>query len=173
MTFHRRFRTVAGIAAVAVATTFGAGIALAQPQGPHGHHHGGGEVALGQLIAHAKEKLGLNTMQQGMFDTAVAHSKAAREAGRGLHEKVKSTLQAELAKAEPDLAAVSTLFEGVEEQSRASRRQVREQWLKLYANLRPDQKTLVRDALRERLSHAAEGSREKVRERMQQPRAPS
>jgi hypothetical protein len=33
-------------------------------------------------------------MQQGMFDTAVADSKAARQAGRALHEKVKATLQA-------------------------------------------------------------------------------
>ena len=29
------------------------------------------------MIAHAKDKLSLNTMQQGMFDTALAHAKAA------------------------------------------------------------------------------------------------
>ena len=174
MTFPRRFRTVAGVVAVAVATTFGAGMVLAQPHGPHGHGPGGpADGMIAHMIASAKDKLALNTMQQQQFDTAVAHSKAARDSGRALHEKVKATLDAELAKAEPDLAAVSTLFEGVDEQNRASRRQVRDQWLKLYANLRPEQKTLVRDALRERLSHGAEGSREKMRERMQQQRAPS
>ena len=52
MTFHSRFRAAAAVAAVAVATTFGAGMALAQPHGPHGHPGAGG-VEIGRLIAHA------------------------------------------------------------------------------------------------------------------------
>src|SRR6185295_1255468 len=115
MTFHSRFRTAAAVAAVAVATTFGTGMALAQPHGPHGHPGAGG-VEIGQLIAHAKDKLNLNTSQQGMFDKAVADSKAARDAGRALHDKVKATLTTELAKAEPDLVAVAAAADAAADQ---------------------------------------------------------
>ena len=80
---------------------------------------GADDEMIGHLIAHAKAQLNLNTMQQGMFDTAVAHSKAAREAGRALHEKVKATLQAELAKPEPDLAAVAAAADAAIDQARA------------------------------------------------------
>jgi hypothetical protein len=165
MTFHRTFRTIAGVAAVAVATTFGAGVALAQPHGgPHGH--GGHEVMIGQLIAHAKAKLNLNTSQQGMFDTAVAHGQTARESGRALHDKVKATLQAELAKAEPDLAAVAAATDAAADQVRAQRNAIRAEWLALYATFNPEQKAVVRDMLQKHLAHA-ESFREKMHERMQ------
>ncbi len=169
MTFHRRFRTAAGIAAVAVATTFGAGIALAQPHGGHHGHHGGGEIAIGQLIAHAKDKLSLNTMQQGMFDTAIAHSKAAHENGRALHDKVKATLSAELAKAEPDLAAVASAADAASDQARAQRVAVRNEWLALYATFSPAQKAVVKDTLQQHVAKM-ETFREKMREHMRERR---
>ena len=147
MTFHRTFRTVAAVASVAVATTFGAGVALAQPHGPHGHPGGDG-VEIGALIAHAKDKLALNTSQQGMFDKAVADSKAARAAGKTLHDQVKATLTAELAKPEPDLAAVAALADGARQQNAALRTSARDAWLALYATFSPEQKAVVRDALK-------------------------
>ena len=165
MTFHRRFRTVAGVAAIAVATTFGAGIVLAQPHGGPHDRHGGADAMIGHLIAHAKEKLNLNTMQQGMFDTAVAHSKAARESGRALHDKVKATLQAELAKAEPDLAAVAAAADAAADQARAQRNAIRAEWLSLYATFGPAQKAVMREMLQQHLARA-ESFREKRRERM-------
>jgi hypothetical protein len=124
-------------------------------------------VAIGQLIAHAKEKLSLNTMQQGMFDTAVAHSKAAREAGRGLHEKVKATLQAELAKAEPDLAAVAAAADAVQDQARAQRNAIRNEWLALYATFTPAQKAVVKDGIQQHMARV-ESFREKMREHMRE-----
>ena len=167
MTFHRRFRTVAGIVAVAVATTLGAGIALAQPHGgPHGHH-GGGEVAIGQLIAQAKDKLSLNTMQQGMFDTAVAHSKAAHESGRALHDKVKATLQTELAKTEPDLAAVAAAADAAQDQARAQRNAIRSEWLALYSTFSPTQKAVVKESIQQHMART-ESFREKMREHMRE-----
>ena len=166
MTFHRRFRTAAAVAAVAVATTVGAGLALAQPHGHHGHPGAGG-VEVGQLIAHAKDKLNLNTSQQGMFDTAVAHSKAAREAGRALHDKVKATLTAELAKAEPDLAAVAAAADAAADQARAQRIAIRNEWLALYATFSADQKAVVKDGIQRRMARA-EAFREKMREHFHQ-----
>ena len=168
MTFHRTLRTIAGIAAVAVAIGLGSAAALAQPAGvAHGHHgRGGPDEMIGHLIAHAKARLNLNTMQQGMFDTAVADSKAAREAGRALHEKVKATLQAELAKPEPDLAAVAAAADAAVDQSRDKRKAIRAEWLALYATFTVEQKAVVKDLLQKRLAHA-ESFREKMREHMQ------
>ena len=167
MTFHRSFRTIAGVAAFAVATAFGAGVALAQPHG-HGHRgHGGPDGMVGALIAHAKDKLNLNTMQQQMFDTAVAHTKAAHEAHRGLRDNVKATLQAELAKAEPDLAAVAAAADAASEQGRAQRKAIGAEWLSLYATFNAEQKGIVRDMLKQRMARA-ESFREKMRERMRE-----
>ena len=171
MTFHRTFRTVAGIAAVAVAMGLGSAAALAQPagasHGPHGHYgRGGPDEMIGHLIAHAKGRLNLNTMQQGLFDTAVADSKAAREAGRALHEKVKATLQAELAKPEPDLAAVAAAADAAVDQGRDKRKAIRAEWLALYATFTVEQKAVVKEMLQKRLAHA-ESFRQKMRERMQ------
>jgi Spy/CpxP family protein refolding chaperone len=171
MTFHRTFRTIAGVAAVAVAIGLGSAAALAQSpgaaHGPHGHYgRGGPDEMIGHLIAHAKSKLNLNTMQQGMFDTAVADSKAAREAGRAQHEKVKATLQAELAKAEPDLAAVAAAADAAVDQGRDKRKAIRAEWLALYATFTVEQKAVVKDLLQKRLAHA-ESFREKMREHMQ------
>ena len=171
MTFHRTFRTIAGIAAVAVAIGFGSAAALAQPagvaHGPHGPHGmGGPDEMIGHLIAHAKGQLNLNTSQQGMFDTAVADSKAAHQAGRALHEKVKATLQAELAKPEPDLAAVAAAADAAIDQARDKRKAIRAEWLALYATFTVEQKAVVKDLLQKRLAHA-ESFREKMREHMQ------
>lgn len=168
MTFHRRFRTVAGVAAVAVATSFGAGIALAQPHGPHGHGRGGPDDGMiAHMIAGAKDKLALNTMQQQQFDTAVAHSKAAREAGRALHEKVKATLDAELAKAEPDLAAVAAAGDAAQDQARSQRVAIRNEWLALYATFSPAQKAVVKEGIQKHMARA-EGFREKMRDHMRE-----
>jgi len=166
MTFPRRFRTVAGVAAVAVATSFGAGMALAQPHGPHGHGPGGpADGMIAHMIASAKDKLALNTMQQQQFDTAVAHSKAARDSGRALHEKVKATLDAELAKAEPDLAAIAAASDAAADQARAQRIAIRSEWLALYATFSPAQKAVVKDGIQKHMARA-EGFREKMKQHM-------
>jgi DNA-dependent RNA polymerase auxiliary subunit epsilon len=122
---------------------------------------------IGHLIAHAKAALNLNTMQQGMFDAVVAASKTAREATRALHQKVKDAVQAELAKAEPDLAAVAVVADSAAEEGRALRKPIREQWLALYATFSSEQKAVVREMMQKRMGHA-ESFRQKMRERMHQ-----
>ena len=168
MTTRHTSRGITGIAAVAMATALGTGGgALAQPPGgPHGPGGpGGADAMIGHLIAKAKAELKLNTMQQEMFDKAVVGSKAAHEAGRASHQKVRGTLQAELAKAEPDLNAIAAAADAAMDQGRARRQAVRNEWLALYGTFSAEQKLVVRDLLQKRMSQG-ESFRQRMREKM-------
>jgi Spy/CpxP family protein refolding chaperone len=142
----RRFAST--LAAVAAAALIGlSGAAAAQPM----HHgHGGGDVVMS--IMRLKSQLNLNTSQQTMFDNAVAAGKAARATARANMHKVHDTLTAELAKPEPDLAAVSAAADSARNANAALHAQVRDAWLNLYATFTPEQKTIVRNALTQRLA---------------------
>src|SRR5207302_10169187 len=113
--------------------------AFAQP-GPHGHR--GGDASFG--IAALKGQLNLNTSQQTMWDNAVAQTKAARDAGRANMQKIKDAMNTELAKAEPDLAAVAAVADDVQATNTALRKQVRSTWLSVYATFSPEQKAVVK-----------------------------
>ena len=151
---HGRHALMAATAALAL--SFVAVPASAQPQGgPHGMHGGGGiEQMIPRMLEHAKTKLNLNTSQQVIWDSAVAQSKAAHEAAKANRQQVKAALKAELAKPEPDLAAVLAVADSVEQQNRAQRIAVRNEWLRLYAALTPDQKSVAKDMLQKRLDRA-------------------
>jgi Spy/CpxP family protein refolding chaperone len=149
--------------AAALAFALG-GAALAQPG--HGHHgpgFGGGPDMLAGTIARAKAQLDLNTSQQAQFDAAAEASRAAMQTARSNMQRVKDALTAELAKAEPNLAAVAAVGDDVQAQNQALRKQVRGQWLALYATFSPEQKAVVKENLQSRLSRM-----EQFRERMQQ-----
>ncbi|MEO8303358.1 MAG: periplasmic heavy metal sensor [Betaproteobacteria bacterium] len=168
MKLHDNLRRITVATAVASALTLGAGNALAQPVGgPHGPgHHGPGapDQMIGQLIESAKAQLSLNTSQQAMFDAAVANSKAAHQSGQAIRQKVKDALTAELAKPEPDLAAVAAVADDAHLQGEAVRKSIRSQWLALYATFTPEQKAVVRDLLSKRLANA-ESFRQKMHDR--------
>ena len=151
------------IAAAAVTTLAIAAGPVAADSG-HGMKHGGFDQMVPHLLAKAKESLNLNTSQQLMWDNAVTATKAARETGRANRGQVKAALQAEIGKAEPDLAALAAAADAVEHQNRALRHQVRAQWLALYATFTPEQKAVVRTLLQERLARA-ESFRERMREK--------
>lgn len=151
---------------IAAALTFGVvGAALAQPAGP-----GAGDPAdmVARMLVHAKAKLNLDSSQQVAWDNAVAASKSAHEAVRANHQRVHDAMQAELAKAQPDLAAVATLADDVAQLNRAQHVKARNQWLTLYGTLSPDQKTIVRDGIAQRLARM-EAFRAKMRERFHGP----
>ena len=135
------------------------GVALAQ--GPHHGGHGG-DSSFG--IARLKDQLNLNTSQQQMWDSAVAQSKAARDTARSNIQKVKDAMKAELAKAEPDLAAVAAVADDAQAANSALRKQVRSTWLALYATFTPDQKAVVKEALSKRIARM-ESFRQKMLER--------
>lgn len=153
--FRHRFCRRARYAALASALALGLGATTswAQPGGPGGPH--GGDP-LAQVIEQYKSQLALNSSQQQMWDGAVALTKQARETGRGYRQEVHTAMQAELSKAEPDLAAVAAIADEAHAKGQALHRQVRDEWLKLYATFTPAQKTIVRDALQARMQRFGE-----------------
>ncbi|HET9046157.1 MAG TPA: periplasmic heavy metal sensor [Casimicrobiaceae bacterium] len=157
---NRFSATLAAVAAASVVVF--AGSALAQPAHPHGGPGSGPDF--GHLFAALKSQLNLNTSQQAMWDAAVAQSKSAREAGRANFDKVRAQLSTELAKAEPDLAAVAAAADDAQAANTALRKQVRSQWLAIYATFTPDQKAVVKTALLNRVARM-EKFREKMLER--------
>jgi len=158
-----RNRITPTLAAVAAATIVAfSGSALAQP----GHHHGGRGQGpdFVHVLAALKGELNLNTSQQAMWDAAVAQSKSARDAGRANFDKVRTAMSAELAKPEPDLAAVAAVADDAQAANTAVRKQIRSQWLALYATFTPDQKAVVKEALGKRVERM-EKFREKIMQR--------
>jgi Spy/CpxP family protein refolding chaperone len=154
MTFRHSARRPLTYAAAAL-LAFGLGTAYAQPVGP-GPGHGPGPMGHGPMLEQTlqalKGKLALNTMQQTLWDNAVAQGSAARDSGKALMQKVKDAMAAELAKPEPNLAAVAAVADDAETQGRTLRHAVRDQWLQLYATFSADQKAIVRDALQQKLT---------------------
>ena len=74
-------------------------------------------------------------------------------------------MKSEIAKAEPDLAAMAAIADDAEQQGRALRRQVRDEWLKVYATFSVEQKAIVRDIMQQKMARA-ESFRQKMFERM-------
>jgi len=164
MMLQHTLRKTTLVAATALAMTLGAGVATAQPgsHGPHGHGSHG--ASIGQLIIGAKDQLNLNTSQQQMFDTALANTKSAHQTGQSLHQSVRDALAAELAKNEPDLAAVAAVSDNAQAQGQALRKSVRAQWLALYATFTPDQKAIVKQTIQGEMAKA-ESFHQKMKER--------
>ncbi|MFO1324932.1 MAG: periplasmic heavy metal sensor [Burkholderiales bacterium] len=165
----RNARWTGAVAAALFA--MGSYAALAQPGGGmRGYGPGpgagpGGGFAIEQVMASLKSQLELNTSQQMMWDNAVAQSRAARESGRAVMEQAHAALTAELAKNEPDFAAVANAADAAHANAQALRKQVRDEWLKLYATFSPAQKAVVRDAVKARVARMDE-FRNGMRERM-------
>jgi Spy/CpxP family protein refolding chaperone len=151
---------LAVVAAAALIVVTGA----ASARSFHHGHGGGGDVVMS--IVRLKSELNLNTSQQAMWDNAVAAGKAARGNVRTNMQKVHDALVAELAKPEPDLAAVSAAADTARNANATLHSQVRDAWLNLYATFTPDQKTVVKNALSQRMAKM-----EQRREKMQQRRS--
>ena len=158
--------------AVAAGAVLIAGIATvhAQPVGGGPGMHGGGapfEMMIPRMLEKSKAALNLNTSQQLQWDAVVAQGKTARESGRANRQQVKTALTTELAKAEPDLAAVAAAGDAAADQARAQRIAIRNEWLALYATFSADQKAVVKDGIQKHMARA-ESFREKMREHFQQ-----
>ena len=111
--------------------------------------HGDNPLA---MLGAAKSQLDLNTSQQQQWDNAVAMSTAARNAMRANLQQARAAFDAELAKAEPDLASVAAAADGARDQVVSLHRQARDAWLALYATFTPEQKGVARDAIKAKLA---------------------
>ncbi|HXX83757.1 MAG TPA: periplasmic heavy metal sensor [Casimicrobiaceae bacterium] len=135
------------LAIVSAAVLSGAAVpAFGQVPTPRGH---GDPFA---VIETLKGSLNLNTSQQQQFDSAVAASQAARQTIRANLIQLKAASQAELAKPEPDLAALAAQADAVQDQNSVARKSARSAWLALYATFTPDQKAVVRNAIQAKMT---------------------
>ena len=110
-------------------------------------------------------KLNLNTSQQQQWDTAVAQSKTAHDAIRANFQQLKAATQTELAKSDPDLAALASLSDQLQQQNIAQRKQARTAWLALYGTFSADQKTTVKDAINARMARM-DAFRQRMQDRL-------
>ena len=122
-------------------TLLGVSVACFAQHGPHM------DAPLGMLVE-SKAQLNLNTSQQQQWDAVVAQMKAAHQTMRTNGAQFKATMDAELAKNAPDLAAVAAASDAMHQQNEALHKQTRDGWLALYATFTPDQKLVVRDTLK-------------------------
>jgi periplasmic protein CpxP/Spy len=130
----------------------------------HGPHDGGDPISVIQAV---KDKLNLNTSQQQQWDAAAAQTQAARQAAHAAMDQLKAATQAELAKAEPDLAALAAQADALHAQNAPARKAARDAWLALYSTFTAQQKAVVRDAISARLARM-EQFRAHMRERLGQ-----
>ena len=127
--------------------------------------HAPGMDAPMKMLAQAKTQLNLNTSQQQQWDAVAAQAKAGHEAARANFAQVNAALQAELAKPEPDLAAVAATADSMRQRNEALHKSTRDAWLALYATFTPEQKVVVRDTLKAGIDAMA------THRRMQRPPA--
>jgi protein CpxP len=112
-----------------------------------------------------KGKLNLTSAQQVQWDAAATQSKIAFAAIRQNRQQLRQAMKAELAKPDPDLAAVAALSDRLQPVNIAARQQARNEWLKLYATFSPDQKAVVKDAIQTR-TQRMKMFRQHMRERL-------
>ena len=105
-----------------------------------------------EMLWTVKSQLNLNTAQQQQWDNAAALTTTARNAMHAGLQQARAALDAELAKAEPDLASVAVAADSARDQVSSLHRQARDAWLALYASFSPEQKGLARDAIKARLA---------------------
>lgn len=129
----------------------GLGIEQAWATGPGGHFGRGGGVFAGLEKIHGK--LQLTAAQEAAWQEAVALGTSIQGQAQTLHQQAKAAADTELAKAQPDLAALAQQSDSTHQQVTALHKQVRDKWLAVYATLSAEQKTVVADFLRQRLQH--------------------
>jgi Spy/CpxP family protein refolding chaperone len=104
------------------------------------------------MLRAARSQLNLNTSQQQQWDNAAALSKNAHSAMHTSLEQRHAAMQAELAKAEPDFAALAAANDQARAQLQPLHQQARDAWLALYATFTPEQKSIARDAIKARIA---------------------
>jgi Spy/CpxP family protein refolding chaperone len=130
------------------AILFGLALATLGVSAPAQPMHGDSPL---EMLRAVKSQLNLNTSQQQQWDNAVALSEAAHSAMHASFQQGRAALQAELAKPEPDFAALAAAADGARDEIASAHRQARDAWLALYATFTPEQKGVARDAIKAKI----------------------
>lgn len=136
---------VSTLAAAVIGLGLYSAASVAEPMMRHGEHEF-------LPIQEIHDKLHLTGEQEKTWQALAQKTKDMRMSGRDQRNEIKSQAKQELDKAEPDLARIAALADRSMDEQTARRRQLRDEWLKLYAQLSPEQKLVVRDALKARMA---------------------
>lgn len=117
--------------------------------GHGGHRHERFRAQLEKLHT----DLHLSAQQEQAWQRIRANQRHVREQMRAHHREVAQVMRAELAKAHPDLARVAAAQDRGQARLMTERKAVRSEMLAFYQHLSPQQQTVVRDFLRQRLAH--------------------
>lgn len=109
------------------------------------------------------DKLHLSAAQEKTWQQLADKTQALRISGREQRKEIKSQLDQELNRAQPDLARISALSDKTMDEQTAKRRALRDDWLKLYTQFSPEQKAVVKDAIKAKFARF-ESFREKIRQ---------
>lgn len=153
------------ISLLAAALVLGSGAlhAAVSGHGPDGAH-------FMNRLGKVHDQLKLNPQQEAAWKQAEEKSSETMKQMRDSHGKTREAMKQELAKSEPDFAAVARLADKSQESGFKARREARDLWLKLYAELSPEQKIVARDFVRERLARA-DSMRDKFKRRAAERKA--
>jgi LTXXQ motif family protein len=128
----------------------------AVPRDPSAHRMAGHNRGdLGQRLETVKAQLNLNPTQEAQFVTAKAATDKAIAAGKTAHMNVRATAKTEMGKADPDLGKLLTMRESAQEAAAAERKVATAEWAKFLNLLNPEQKTVVKSLLVDRMHRAA------------------
>jgi Spy/CpxP family protein refolding chaperone len=136
----------------------------ARGRGPGADHEGG---PLFSVLEKAKTELKLTAEQSAKWQEAEAAGKAARDAMRQDHEKMRAMMDAERQKDILDLAKLDQQMETMMEAGRKAREQAKDKWLAVYDSLSDDQKRLASKRIKEAFA-CMDKVREHFKDRMQQ-----
>ena len=118
----------------------------------------------GELFSMEKihNKLHLTPEQEKTWQSLEQQRKEMFKASWEQRKALRARIKSELDRGEPDLAALAAETDRSMDEQIHKRRQLRDQWLKLYAQLSPEQKAIVKDAIKARMDKS-ERMREKFR----------
>ena len=134
----------AAAAALVISAGLSAFPAVAQPE------PGGDRIV--NTIAALKAQLNLSPSQQVLWDAAAVSGRAARDAAKQRGLTIRQVASEELAKPTPDLSRIAATADQVHDADIFARRQVRTQWLQLYATFTPDQVAVVKAGIERRMA---------------------
>jgi Spy/CpxP family protein refolding chaperone len=133
---HFRNLLLAGLLVAAAPLVAPMASAQGMPPGPFG--------PFGPRIERLAAELKLSAEQRAQWDAQVQKSKSLFEAMKKARADMHQTIKAELAKAEPDLAALAAKADEARDKGRSAHRELRDGWLKLYAGFSAEQKAVVK-----------------------------